>query len=575
MGIVTTVKNEIDSYVSGEVRITDRISFSQYRTVRHISNFANRTYPSGNVDSQGNYKYWFDIISPRIDNETKNIDFDTSDITLYSEMKSDRVRVMLSNALLREWMKETQQGVSLNEDIENCTGWGNMIWKKVKGGKLALDLTDTYVINQKAKTLSESPVIERHLLTSSQLRAKRGIYNEERVDELLKSRGNVSYVEGISDDKGIRYYELFERNGEVSVEDYNEARRELGQGEIASNDPENEFILAKSILCLMDGGSGGKLLFVERLKSMDDIYVEYHRGRYVGRWLRVGFYEMLMDIQIRANEIGNQIARALEYGAIQLFTSSDDSIYRNVLTDLQRGDIVKAKDLRRLDMSMQDISNYIAEWNQLMQTADRLTNSTDIASGEEMPSGMPFKLGNLLNQNSNKLYNFIREKLALSFKSIYENWILPELLKDFGERDVVRITGDSEYLDLYREALIEEWYIRNLVALGPHTSEEAKVLKERKAEQLGKSKEELVRLGRDFWKDYKARVSVNITGESVNINTDIESRNTLLALEPDPIRKSALLDQIYTRLGIDMTKLPKAQPQNMQVPQGKTVMPTQ
>ena len=109
MQLIATIRTEIQNYRDGLVKITDTYYFSQYNLTKRIFNLANKIYPTGNIDSQGNYKYWFDIITPRINDETKNIDFDTSDIKLYSKMPNDATRVFLANCLLQEWLKETKK----------------------------------------------------------------------------------------------------------------------------------------------------------------------------------------------------------------------------------------------------------------------------------------------------------------------------------------------------------------------------------------------------------------------------------------------------------------------------------
>ncbi len=569
MDIISQIKTEIIDYRDGLVKITDNYSFSQHHLVKQIYNLANNIYPSGPLDTQGNYKYWFDIITPRINDETKNIDLDTKDISLFSEQKNDRMRTFFANALFREWMKETQQGVSLNEDIEESTGWGNMLLKKIKGDYLKLDFTKTIFTNPKAKSVNQTAVIEQHHLTNSELREKKGVYDDDRVDAVLASRSGKSFFDEFQDDEEIKdkkipVYEIFERNGDVSLLELNNLRAGMGLEVVRNADDENTFVLAKIVLSLVASVEGEEdnstVMYAQEIDSMDDIYKEYHRGRYSGRWFRKGFYESLMDIQIRCNDIGNEIARALEFGGKQIYTSGESSVYENVLTDMMRGDIIHSKDLKRVDMTVPEVGHYLAEWNHLMVLADRIANSSEVVQGGDLPSGTPFKLGALLNQNSNKFYVFIRQKLALSFKSVFDDWILPDLLKDFSAKDVVRITGDKDYLEEYYKMLVDNWYAANLILFEPHGMQEAQLIKAMKLETIGTNKEELASLQKGYWEGFEARVDFNIVGESTTIDTDVENTSSLLALEADPARRQFLLDVMWGKMGIDTTKLPKAAP---------------
>jgi hypothetical protein len=227
-------------------------------------------------------------------------------------------------------------------------------------------------------------------------------------------------------------------------------------------------------------------------------------------------------------------------------------------------------------MRLGDISNYMTEWNNLMSIADRITNSMEIVSGEDTPSSMPFRLGALLNENANKTYVFIREKFGLALKSIYERWILPELIEGFKDKDVVRLTGDKEYLEEYRKMVVDNWYAHNLLFIGPHSPEQALLIKESKLENMAKKngKEEFAKLEKGYWKGFEARMEIDITGESMNVRADMESLNSVIALETDPVRRTFLLDKIYSKLGIDTTKLPKPDLNQTQMAMGTPPAPS-
>ena len=97
MKIFQIIEKEIDSFISGSVTISEGYKFSQYKLIKRLSLYSNQVYPKGKIDKQGNYKYWTDIIQPRIDSEVKNIDFDTSNVLLYSEVEADAPYMIVCN----------------------------------------------------------------------------------------------------------------------------------------------------------------------------------------------------------------------------------------------------------------------------------------------------------------------------------------------------------------------------------------------------------------------------------------------------------------------------------------------
>ncbi len=565
MKVISIIEREIEEYLTGQVQISDGYWFSQHRLIKRIMIYDNGVYPDGKIDSQGNYKYWFDIIGPRIDSEVKNVDFDTKNVFLFSDKAKDSTPLFLANAKLRDFLKETGKATEINESVEQGAGWGNVVWKKIKDNYFKPDLKNFYVINQTARTLNETPVIERAELTQSDLRKKKGTWNN--VTEALLTAGRKQFRSMLDqnykadEEKETLYYEVFERNGEVSEEALFEAQGKEGGDK-------DKYILAKVIVTgigpqseSQDKSSEKIVLFAEEIKEMP--YKEYHRGRYKGRWMRAGIVEILFDIQTRANEIGNQIARGLEWASKTIFQTNDKLIAQNVMTDMLNGHIVKTTGLKQVQTRMEGFDQLIADWNRLMKEADRLTNSFEIVQGETLPSGTPFRLGALLNVNANKLYEFIREKLGLVYEKIFEEWIIPDLIKELKGKEILRIADDENFLKRYYGAIANSWYLRNLFAIGPHTREEAETLKQNKIKELQERPQALIKYSKGMFKDFKPRAKVVITGENVRIATELESLSTFIALEQDPIRRTALIEKAMRLTGIDAESLPKSTPEQM------------
>ena len=565
MKVISIIEREIEEYLTGQVQISDGYWFSQHRLIKRIMIYDNGVYPDGKIDSQGNYKYWFDIIGPRIDSEVKNVDFDTKNVFLFSDKAKDSTPLFLANAKLRDFLKETGKATEINESVEQGAGWGNVVWKKIKDNYFKPDLKNFYVINQTARTLNETPVIERAELTQSDLRKKKGTWNN--VTEALLTAGRKQFRSMLDqnykadEEKETLYYEVFERNGEVSEEALFEAQGKEGGDK-------DKYILAKVIVTgigpqseSQDKSSEKIVLFAEEIKEMP--YKEYHRGRYKGRWMRAGIVEILFDIQTRANEIGNQIARGLEWASKTIFQTNDKLIAQNVMTDMLNGHIVKTTGLKQVQTRMEGFDQLIADWNRLMKEADRLTNSFEIVQGETLPSGTPFRLGALLNVNANKLYEFIREKLGLVYEKIFEEWIIPDLIKELKGKEILRIADDENFLKRYYGAIANSWYLRNLFAIGPHTREEAETLKQNKIKELQERPQALIKNSKEMFKDFKPRAKVVITGENVRIATELESLSTFIALEQDPIRRTALIEKAMRLTGIDAESLPKSTPEQM------------
>jgi|TARA_R100001530_G_scaffold1410_1_gene2555 hypothetical protein len=564
------IENELKDYFTRVVRIGEDW-YSQERLVRRIGMFENKVYPTGKFDTEGNYKFWFDIISPRVSAEVKNIDFDTKDVFVYSNREIDTLPNLVTNLKVGEYMKKTGQAEEINSSIEEGSARGNVVWKKVRGTYERVDGRNFFVINQTAENLDESPVIERHELSAKQLRAKKEKW--QYIKEALEDCKTNSYSNSSEDqdnESTTPFYEIYERNGEVALKDLKEWKTENGvKTDAVAEGDEDIYILAKVIGAGLKPDSSGTaeikhVLFAEEMSKMP--YEEYHRSAYKGKWYREGLYELLFDLQIRANQIGNQIAQGLEWSSKTIFVSPDNVGADNVIADLMNGDIVKASTLSQVPVRMQGIDQLIADWNRVINQANEIANSQEIVLGITPASGTPLGTSRLLNQNAGKLFDFIREKIAIPFGAIFENWIVPSLIKDIKMQDVLRLTGDSDMMNRFYELVVDSWYVNNLAEIGAHSEEVAETIKADKMEELVARPEIMIEGLKEVFQDYKPFVSVVITGENTRLPQEIEDLATFIGLETDPIRRSAMIELAMKKKSIDVAGLPKSDPEQIQNP---------
>lgn len=551
------IETEISNYQTKTVEISEGVSFSQYQTIKRIYKFRNKNLSGTKLNADLSYDYYFDIISPRTDAEVKNLRFDTKHILLFSrDPIGDFAAVFVANATLKSWMAEKGEDEKLKASVEEFVANGNIGFKKIKGGYEITDPLNTYVTNQLAQGVDDTDLIERHEMSASQLK-EMDAWDQDLVDVVIRDLGNKSFRATTMTTPvtaTAKKYEIFEYTGEVSEKEFN-AVKGLEKGS------ENKYFLAKVVVAgLKSDGSGQKyVLFSEKLTGlMSDYYIFAHRGRYEGRFWRIGMYELLFDHQIRANQIGNDLAHGLEWASKVIFRSKDSKILQNIRADLDNGDVIITDDLVQVDVRMQNLDQLIADWNRLMTDADRVSNSFEIVRGENLPSGTPFKLGALLDQNAGMMFVLLRQKLTLPYKRVFREWVMPDLVNDLKGKDVFTLVGDTEVLNQLRKIMVERWYMENLVKIGPHTKEVGDAIKAEKLDELAKI-DPVIENTREIWKGVLPRIFVTITGENSDIADQITDLITLVKLETDPNRIAWILDMIYAVRGIPIP--PKVMPE--------------
>lgn len=551
------IESEINSYISEEVEIAEDVQFSQYETIKRIYKFRNRDLGAGKINADLSYNYYFDIIEPRVNSEAKNLRFDTKHILFFSNSPvEDFPAVFIANATLQDFMKENGEDDKLKEAVDEFVMNGNIGFKKVDGTYEIVDPTNTIITNQLAKDVTETNIIERHEMTASEIKSY-DVWDQDVAGQVIEELGDKFFnatTETTPTQSTTNSYEIFEYTGEVSEREFNALDDRVSE----EGDPDKYFLAKIIIAGLNKSGKGDKyVLFIEKLKGdMTDHYIYAHRGKYNGRFWRVGMYELLFDYQVRANEIGNQLARGLEWASNVIFRTSDSSILQNIRADLENGDVIVAKDLEQVDVRMRNMDQLIADWNRLNEDADRLTNSFEIVRGESMPSGTPFRLGALIDQNAGMFFVLLRQKLTLPFKRVFSEWVLPDLMKDMKGEEIFSLTGNNEMLDRVRVMMAEQWYMDNLVKIGPHTREQAEAIKAEKVDELRRI-DPVIENEEDIWDGALERISITITGENSDLADQITDLMTLIELEEDPERRSFMLDQIYALRNIPIP--PKTQ----------------
>ncbi len=553
---------EIDNYISSDIEISEGVKFSQYKLIKRLMKFKNCDLAGTKIGEDLRYEFYYDIISPRVDSEVKNLRFDTKNILVFSRNPvKDFSAVFISNASLKDWLAENGEDEKLKESVEEFSENGNVGFKKVAGGYETVDAINTYITNQKAKTVNDTDIIERHEMNASEIMA---MTPWENVNEVIEYCGNKTFTAthlSTPIETTSNRYEIFEFTGEVSEKEFNEVKG-LGGGD------EHKYLLAKIIVAGLQKGKKGEeyILFAEKLSGkMSDHYIYAHRGRYKGRFLRVGMYETLFDHQIRANEIGNQLARGLEWAANVFFQTSDSKVLQNIRADLINGDVIIADNLTQINVRMQGLDQLIADWNRLMADADKLANSTEAVRGESPPSGTPFRTVALLDANSGKMFVTLRQKISLPFKRVFREWVLPRLVKELKGQDIFRLVGDTDMLDQFREVLVESWYAKNLVKIGPHTKEIAETIKAEKLDEM-RNIDPTIENAKEIWEGVLPRLFITITGENSDAADNIQDMVNLVGLEQDPERVAYVLDAIYKIRGIPIPPRKQMQPAETQLP---------
>lgn len=588
--LVSLFLTEISNYKEGTIKLSNNVEHSMYNVIQNVKTHQNRGFLTDLVVGQNDDREFYDIVTPAIETAIANIDLDTANLEPYTEFPQYLAQQYIAKSILQKFLMNTNHGVKLNEEIEQFIDDGNIIARRVEGsGEIYEPVLPQNIIlgDTSAKCLEDTTVIERDNINQNELFKMKGWQQIDKVIELCNAGSDQ-----------IPFYETYFRYGEMSKELLGQVKKEVHGTEYnAGEDDTKTFVQTLTIMVQAVTGktraedsqdentkaTEGIIVFAEELIPKEikitsklkitryKPYESAHLGKYTGRFWRMGYREVGMPYQNRANELGNQIRRVMKVASKILFWSNDESIAgKNILSAVKNGQILKAQHLDILNNIFPNLSLFSEEWNRNINELTKALKAFEIASGESLPSSTSATAIAIQNEKIGLYYNYKREKFALWKTAVFSRWVIPDLVKDLKAQEIVEITGDSGYMEEMVDAYLNAWILKNyfkFIALngGVPTQEEIDLIKQTKKEELLKKPKLFLEMEKGFFKGVDLYITITPVSEMFNKQMKITNGLKLMeyranpAFMQDPDSRERLME-IERLLGFKPTKYRAPQP---------------
>ncbi len=539
MKISEQVRDIISSAKNNYVQITEGYKFNQLKVINRINLYINNKYQERNDDA-----IFWNIINQRITHFSKNIDLDTKDLMPYGIGETNFFQAWILRKKLTKWLEDNEFAITLNDLMEGIATYGSIIWKRTKEkGKVKMEecrLSNLY-FDQRAKNIKDVDVVELHYLNENELRDKSNIW--KGVSEVLQDiRKNKK------DSNNIEIWEFWGFHKEQDNSD------PVYKHFYGYNDGENEIILWEE----------------EKDKDKDFPYYDFHIGRYRGRWLRIGVPERLFSLQERANQLVNQNAQSTEIASLLLFKTANGEVVGNVLDQAVNGQIINSEDLEQIGITNTGLRLFIEELNLIEVQADKLCLTPDVISGEQLPSGTPFRSLAVFTNAAKSAFKIYRESIGEKVGYILKKDILPSIIKDWNNQEqLIEVLEDEKDVEMYDKALKRKIAVEAMLS-GELVTQEyldgIDTMIEDNIKRVGRK----IKTQKGFF-NFDFGIKFNITGESVDKaqqNDAYFNAITMVAQNP-AILDTPLFRQYLENNGIAYWKLTPKQQQALQQSQGK------
>jgi hypothetical protein len=539
------------------------LPFSQKQQINTIEFYNNSKYLNGQKDELGRDKPFFQILNAICDVENTAKDLDTKDIDTTSDDANYYLESFLLSKDIQVWMKEVNFAKTLNDMRNMHTRYGSLLVKKVvkkdkkEEKQLYLELPEWKNTMTDQVNIIQGAIIETHWMTPVEISK---MTEWQGVDELLKKCKGTSKRIPVYEIRGEFSKAVFKNcNGEkVTAKDERTFSYQLYYvAGLPTDDASKTDIDAKIPLYWED--------------DTERVYKYLARKPKAGRAFGVGVMEEGEEAQVWTNDAVLKQYRAMEYTTKVVAQSASKKLKgRNLLTETDDGTILEHEDnkpITRVDFlpsgGLQQYNNLIQQWySQLEKT----TSAYSAQRGDTPPSGTPFRLQATVLQQSSSVFKTLQQEMGIFLTEIFEDWIMPHLATKLNKEHILSYNFSPEELkeidNKFSAKQANQKAIEMILSGKIPTQEEYDNWLEVADTFIKQTKgQRFIDIPKDFYKNLKAKVTVNITGEQRNKAATLESLNNILTvyasnpnLSQDPVA-SQLLTRIIELSGAGISPI--------------------
>lgn len=578
--IFDCIRVERQDFLYNQIEIVPGYTFNQYYNIQKIHKYYNSHYNDGDYETINNLtrkKVFWNIGKRRATIASKQIDIDTKDFLLISENQSTEWNVHLLEKELKIWMKKEKYAKVLNQISDDLPIYGSVVLRKTKEGAELLDLR-YFFCEQSALNLKKSRYnIIKHLMTPDALREMTEWDNVKEAIEKFAVTSTKSYEDGgqINIQHTTPEIEIYERFGEVPRSFFENDGVMVGDG----SDADEDYVYGRWIVAGIDSvitiatanpaqvHSPGVILFKEQLKKEDMPLKECHYRKTKGRWQGIGVIEDTYEDQRMLNKTKDQEDKAQELASLILFQTATDMVAKNVLTDVDNGEILKAAaGINRLDNENKALGEMQIIAKAYEDHANLDTFNADQLGGEQQPSSATLGAVKLQAQTASSVYDYMKEDYGIFLNEFVTDLVMPDLEKQITSEHAFRYAGDMLEMAKIRDKAVQGYLRQQILKTGDiPTQQEYQVLVDEWTKRYAKQGSYMwIQIEKDFFKNLDYELSLEITGEGRDVQAwlnnlmsvfKIISSNPLIMQQPVLKR---LLYRMLSAMGMSVSELENA-----------------
>jgi hypothetical protein len=416
---------------SNTIDVVEGLQVETYRILREVEFMSSQHYMYGDYDEDGELIPFHDVVTRIIENQRAAEEVDTSDMKITTDDPDFYRRAMLVDKYNQEWLYKNRIDKFLNDAIETRGKYGGLMVKVVEEkDNLKLEVVNWHDFTGDAADLPNGlKCIEQYYTPARLLEvAKDRGWDIDKTKEIIAEYAEAGQNDDAREKKDTTAVYILVR----------ELSGVLPKQYIDEDADEYEYsyqihYLAGTELRDENKQSKGVTLFSGEPAKQVYYYLPYKKRGGKDSLLGVGMVELAKHAQVQTNRAAQQYKKSLDLASTHVLQSGDKTIKgKNVLKNLKAGTILHVKEgnaISGVDMSPQSLAHLDRFMAGLQNQVDRATGTYSVSTGENLPSGTPYRLGAILDQNAQSQFDLKREEFGIFINHIYQEHVLPFLIK--------------------------------------------------------------------------------------------------------------------------------------------------
>lgn len=447
--ICSIVRRQETAYISGNTRLSKYVSFSLSETVNRIDAYLASKHITGETDSLGREKPFFNIVRAAANIWYRATDLDRKDIRIKALTARTILLAFVAESLLKKWMIRENFGAFLNDWGQALARYGSAVSEFVeKDGRLIPSVLAWNRTIIDSVDFDQNPVIKLLELTESELRLNTS-YDTAQVDALINAYTTRKTKENLPKDTNPNYIKLYEIHGSFPL--WHTTKKESDKKVYA----QQIFVVAYLASENDKNAYDDYTLYAGKEK---DPHMITHLIPEDVRSMAIGAVENLFESQWMTNHSVKAMKDQLDLAGKLLIQTADSNFEnQNILTDIENGDILIHKPNMPLTVApnnshdLSSLQNFANMWRALGQ---EITSTPPIMSGGGLPSGTAWKLGGLLQQQANSNFEAMRQNKGLAIEAMMRRFIIPYIKKHMDNSDEIAAILDANDISQIDSAYI-------------------------------------------------------------------------------------------------------------------------